>query len=297
MSKTSKEALIPGTEAWSIKIRKRAKKIIKYIDQGYMELASIIHTVWSTPIDNDPNNACVTVAWGYSNYVEWAEEELGIQRRKTERLKGIWHHLYVTLEGQLSLYEQRKIIGLGWTKVRELIRVIDGENAEKWIEVAENLSHRELVEVIKATLEDQEKLDQAKAVGTADEEDDTFRGVSPPEDVLRFKQFLFALSPEQAANVQMALDRAEQLANSQKRGHLLDLICTDFLSTNDFKKKDDPHRHLIFLAKFERLMGRRLVVVDPINWVIEYGMETLAKVAESMESNDDRSGADATDYA
>lgn len=278
---------LPGSEVWGTKIRKRARSLVKSINQGYMELAEILHTVWATPINGETHNACVTVAWGYGGYVEWAEEELGLHKRKAERLKAIWHHLHVTLADKLDRRTRKRIIALGWTKVRELIRVMNADNAEQWVEVAENLNYNELCEVIRRALEDQEKDAQAKAVGTSDDDDDEFKGVDPPDDMDRFKELSFMLSPEQKANVELALGRAEQLANSPKRGHLLDLICTDFLSTNDFRKADDPHRHLIFLAKFERLMGKRLVVIDATNWVIEYGMDALSKVAEVMEANDE----------
>ena len=288
MSSLAAVAELPGSESWGNKIRKRARSLVKSINQGYMELAEILHTVWATPINGESHNACVTVAWGYENYVEWAEEELGLHKRKAERLKAIWHHLHVTLEGKLDRRTKKRIVALGWTKVRELIRVMDADNAEQWIEVAENLNYNELCEVIRRALEDQEKEDQAKAVGGADDDDDDedFKGADPPDDLDRFKEVSFLLSPEQKANVELALERAEQLASSPKRGHLLDLICTAFISTNAFRKADDPHRHLVFLAKFERLLGKRLVVVDPENWVIEYGMDALSKVAENMEDDD-----------
>lgn len=278
----------PGSEVWGTKIRKRARTLVKSINQGYMELAEILHTVWNTTINGEPHNACVTVAWGYENYKQWGEEELGLHPRKVERLKAIWHHLYVTLEGKLDRTIRNKIIDLGWTKVRELIRVIDANNAEQWVEVAENLNYSELCEVIRRALEDQEKRDQAAAVGTVDDDDDEeFRGHDPPPDMDRFKQMGFMLTPEQKANVELALDRASELANSKKPGHLLDLICTDFLATNSFTKKDDPLRHLTFLARFEPLMGKRLVVIDATNWVIEYGMEALSRVAEVLEADGD----------
>lgn len=285
-------AELPGSEVWGEKIRKRARSLVKSINQGYMELAEILHTVWATPINGEAHNACVTVAWGYEGYVEWAEEELGLHKRKAERLKAIWHHLNVILEGKLDRKTRKRIISLGWTKVRELIRVMTADNAEQWVEMAENLNYNELCEVIRRALEDQEKSALANAVGMS-EDDDEFKGADPPADLEHFKEVSFMLAPEQKANIELALERANQLAGSSdpqrppKRGHLLDLICTDFLATNDFRKADDPHRHLIFLAKFERLMGKRLVVIDGDNWVIEYGMDALSKVAEVMEANDE----------
>lgn len=273
----------PGSEAWSTKIRRRAKSLVKTIDQGFMDLAEIVYTVWSTPVDGVRHNACVCVAWGYETYTAWAEHELGLHKRKAERLKAIWEHFNVTLAGEISPHMQRKIIALGWTKVRELIRVIDKYNAEQWVEMAEHLNHVELCAAIRQALRDQEKADQAAAVGDLDD-DEEWQGAEPPEDIDRFKQLKFKLTPEQKANVEMALQRARQLAESAKKGHCLDMICTDFLATNDFLRPDDPETYLRYLAKFERLMGKRFVVVDPKTWSIEYGMEALAKAAEAAEA-------------
>lgn len=276
---------IPGSEEWGTKIRRRARALVKSIDQGYMELAEIIHTVWSTPVNGERHNACVTVAWGYENYVQWAEEELGLHKRKAERLKAIWDHLHVTLGGKLDRRTQKKIIGLGWTKVRELIRVIDEHNAEQWVEMAEHLNYNELCAAIRQALQDQEKGAQAAAVGTNEEGEEDWKGADPPKDADRFKMIHFNLTPEQKANVELAIERAKQMAESERPGHCLDLICTDFLATNDFRRADDPDTPLRFLAKFERLLGKRLVVIDPKNWVIEYGLDALEKAGEALEVN------------
>lgn len=286
---TASLAEISGTEEWSNRIRKRARLLVKSINQGYMELAEIIHTVWSTPINGDRQNACVCVSWGYESYVQWGEEELGLHRRKIERLKAIWYHLHETLGGKLDADIRKRIIALGWTKVRELIRVIDERNAEQWVEMAEQLNYNELCVAIRQALQDREKHEQAAAVGTADEEDeDEWHGADPPSDPNRYKDLIIRVTPEQKANVELALGRAQEMAPTQTplgRGAYLDLICTDFIATNDFKLKDDPEMVLRFLAKFERLLGKRLVVIDPQNWVIEYGMDALEKVAEVAEKN------------
>lgn len=278
---------LPGSEGWSTKIRRRARVLVKSIDQGYMELAEIIHSVWATPINGERQNACVCVSWGYDTYKQWAAEELGLHPRKVERLKAIWHHLHVTLEGQLDRTTRKEIIALGWTKVRELVRVIDGKNAKQWVEMAEQLNHDELCEAIRHALKDQEKHDQAAAVGAVDDDDDEdFQGPPPPSDPDRHRKVRFKLTPDENANVELALERAQQLAQTRKPmppGALLDLIATDFLATNDFRKANDPENHLRFLAKFERLMGRRLVVIDPERWVIEYGMDALEQVAANAE--------------
>lgn len=285
---------IPGSESWGVKIRRRARRLVKEIDRGYIELAEIIHTVWATPIDGKGHNACVCVAWGYDTYVQWAEQELGLHKRKIERLKAIWHHLNVTLEGKLDEDTKKKILDLGWTKVRELIRVVDANNVDQWVEMAEHLDLNELSAAIRQALIEQQKEDQAADAVDDDDDDEEWRGADPPEEVGRFKQLKFYLTPDQKANVEMALDRAGRMAESESPNHCLDLICTDFLSTNDFGRKKDGEAHLRILAKFERLLNKRLVVIDPKTWVIEYGLEALAKAAELLDKEREMDDGDDT---
>jgi hypothetical protein len=94
----------------------------------------------------------------------------------------------------------------------------------------------------------------------------------------------FKLVHSQYDNVKAALERAGQLSKSKVRSHNLSLICLDFLTTNDFRKSDDPDQALRFLtAKFERILGKKLVVIDPDRWEIEYGLESLRRVGENSD--------------
>jgi hypothetical protein len=252
-----------------------------------MELGELLYTVHDTPVDGNPNNPSVCVSWGYSGFADWATKELSLHRRKAERLRRIWWELEVRLAGQLSTAIKQRIVELGWSKVREIVRVLSGENAEQWVEMAENLTHPELCAAIRQALIDQEKKDQAEAVGSEDEDDEEGGYPNPPEDIDRFKWKNFHLTPEQRENVRMAIERAKEMASSTKEGHCLDLICTDFLATNDFRKADDPETPLRFLVKFERLMGRRIVIVDPETWTIEYGIDALQRVADARDKKGD----------
>jgi hypothetical protein len=278
---------LPGSESWSDKIRRRARTLIRTIDKGYMELGELLYTVHDTPINGDPNQPSICVGWGYTGFADWAEKELGLHRRKAERLQRIWWELEVRLGGKISSGVKRRVVDLGWTKVREIVRVLSEANAEQWVEMAENLTHPELCDAIRQALIDQEKKEQAAAVGSEDEDDESGVYPNPPDDISRFKWKQFHLTPEQRENVNMALGRAKELANSTKDGHCLDLICTDFLATNDFRKADDPETRLRFLAKYERLMGRRIVVIDPETWVIEYGIDALQRVANARDRQDE----------
>ena len=47
-----------------------------------------------------------------------------------------------------------------------------------------------------------------------------------------FHHWEFSLSDEQHENVRLAVQRAGEIAGSDKLGHLIDMICLDFLANN-----------------------------------------------------------------
>ena len=152
----------PGTEAWSTKIRRRARTLIRTIDQGYMELAEIIYKVWDTPVDGDARRASVAVAWGYRGYLHWAQEELGLNQQKTMRLRTVWERLEVQLGDKLDPKTKRRIVKLGLSKVRVLVQVISETNAEVWAEMAENLTQHELEAAVARARKAQKERNKAE---------------------------------------------------------------------------------------------------------------------------------------
>jgi len=129
-----------GSKSWCQKVRKRAKQLTQDMDTGYMELAQILYEVWDTPMDNDPNKGPIYKQWGFKSFAHWADEELHIQVRKAERLRLIWFALEVTLAGLDPELKQR-LVDLGVSKVRELVRVLELDNTLGWVEIAEKSSY------------------------------------------------------------------------------------------------------------------------------------------------------------
>lgn len=278
-----RSSLLAGSKPWAHKVRKRARELSETLDHGYLELARILYQVYDTPIDGDSARGPIYTAWGFQTFGDYAERELGLHKKKAERLRLIWF----TLEVQLKDMEpelKTRIANLGYSKVRELVRVVTLRNAEMWVEQAENMTYRQLYQAV---------IDEKRAQGVetsllgeggggADNE-----GVAASEDALMpelsgedsrevFKQKRFDLAPAQLENVSLALKRCSEMCGSDKEGHLLDLICTDFLATNDVMKGDLDKR-LRYLAKIERALGLNLVAVDPnVNEVV-YGVSALEK--------------------
>jgi hypothetical protein len=129
-----------GSKSWCQKVRRRAKQLTEDLDTGYMELAQILYEVWDTPMDNDPNKGPIYKQWGFDSFTQWAHEDLNLQPRKAQRLRAIWYTLEVELKG-MDPDVKARIIALGISKARELVRILDVDNAQGWVEVAEKSSY------------------------------------------------------------------------------------------------------------------------------------------------------------
>lgn len=145
-----------GSEAWANKIRKHAKDLAHGIEKHYMDLAKTLYEVYSVPEGGDPKKQAIYKSWGFKSFAEYAEVELSMHRRKAEMLRAIWYRVAIELDGMPEELRER-LIALGWTKVRELVRVLTLRNAAEWIEKAEDASQPELVEAIQKHVEAKKK--------------------------------------------------------------------------------------------------------------------------------------------
>jgi hypothetical protein len=272
------EEMTVGSKSWATRLRNNAKDLSGRLESGYMQMAEILYYVYDTP-SSEPPHQPLFLEWGYKTFAEYAESELGLHRRKAEFLRRIWYRLEVELSG-LDLKIKDRIIALGWTKVRELIRVLTLLNAEKWVERAENESYTTLCVSTKAYLESvAEAQEHAKTIGEDPEK------VEPGlPKIEKFKPKHFQLYEEQAEVVEEALHKAAVLTGSSdpKPGHLLTMMATDFLATNSVSSSGHDAQ-LKYLAKLEQQMGLKLIAVDPDSNEVLYGITTLEKLAQSEE--------------
>lgn len=318
-----------GSPAWGNRIRNKTKKAAKAVELGYMELGALLYEVWDTPVDGDPRNGPIYTLWGYRNFADYAEGDLGLERRHAERLRRIHYVLNVELEGMDDKIRKR-IVALGVSKVRELQSILTLENAEQWLHAAETNSYATLANMIRRAKEQyalgqiEEKEDSTKASVSArasdestsvDVEDqdiedseehvidvpaskpkevtsDRVMAVPEPEE-LKFKHF--TLYPGQFEQVDAALGRAGELSGSAKPGHNLTMICTDFLATNDFTDKNDYRAICTYLSKMENLLGVRLVAFGKEDLDIVHGAEVLNLLVEGIEVEDDSADGNEAD--
>ena len=267
-----------GSKKWANSLRTRAKLTVKKLEAGYMDLAKMLYQIWDTPVDGDPKNKPLFKDWGFDTFGEYVERELGFGVRKAERLKKIWAHL---LELDLSPELEVRLIGLGWTKVRELVHVLTDRNAEEWISKAEHYTYEQIEDAVRKYGEEVDKIDEARKQFAEDDElpEELAKdaAIPDPEDFFPEK---FRFAKAQYDNVMLALDKAKQLSHSQSKTHNFDLICTDFLASNDFLAAQDPDRIVMYLRKIERAFGIKIIAFDNTVDEIIYGNRTFDTMAE-----------------
>jgi hypothetical protein len=273
---------VKGTSEWGAHMRKRAKELARHLDTGYMELGEILWEVYDTP---GKNGEPIYVEWGYDKFHEWAEADLNLHRRKAERLKRIWFTLERELKG-LDRAVKKRLVALGESKMRELAPVLGMNNAEEWAEIGEQLSYPKLCVAIRQY---KQKVEAARTLVTEpgadpDEEEVTELpavDMTVDPDAFDFKdKHFYALNRSEHEVVEQALERAAQISHKENHSKNLAMICTDFLATNDFRKKNDPEMLARYVARLEEAMGLKFIVIDPVENRVVYGLGALEKLAK-----------------
>lgn len=151
--------------------------------------------------------------WGFDSFEEWVEATLGFARRKAFYLMKIQN----TFEVMLNI-PREELVAYDWTKLSAIAEVVDEDNVNEWLDVAGKATVKDLKSVVK------DSLAQIAA-------EDAGEGSVEPPTTEKFTSFSCKLAPAQAENVDFAMQRAAELSESDKRGHCLDFICLEFLST------------------------------------------------------------------
>jgi hypothetical protein len=304
-----------GSKAWADKMRKNAVEVAHHLETGYMDLAKILYDLYDVPVDGDPDKGCWLSEWGYPSIGDFAESELGIKRRKAEYLRAIWYRLEVEMS-DMDPKVKADVVALGWSKVRELIKVLTIKNAEKWIDIAKNSNYGDLCASVRKYRDKLESAHAAKDLGEkyvapvptkvtapqpkgadlptafkpvlVDGDHDSEESVADLEPVKTLTSAdgeklypkHFALPADQLELLNAALKRAAELSNSAVPSHNLGIVCQDFLATNMFGKADQDQL-LRFMAKYEQIFNVRIVVIDQDDDPI-YGMSHLEDLSKKM---------------
>jgi hypothetical protein len=240
-------------------LRKKVIEARDSIDTARWTLAEALYEV---------HDKTVYRLWGYSSWEQYVESEVGMTVRTAHYLTSIHGWFSVDLAKKLSSEKmdelRERLRKLGWTKVRSLVRIADAENVSEWVDRAEKMSSADLEETVKREL---------KSLSG--------EGGSGPTEV--FKKKNFKLVDEQLQTVDQALEMAGGIADSEKPGHLLQLICQDFISTNMAGKEDGRTHKGRYLDKIGAVFGVKLVALDVETKKVVHGEDLVDKILSKKE--------------
>lgn len=274
-------------------LREKIRRCVRHIEATYWDLAGGLYAVF----DGVPGGYRGLVKgkgsraerqelfkkWGYENFGEYCEREVGIRKRTAENLRYAYYWFAVHLNLPKSVIAQLQ--QLGRSKVYQMAGIVNEENVTLWIDRAKELTHDELKKALK-------QAQIAKAGKSIDEEEKSQEPFSdsgddhplPKPEELHTVQT--ALYDGQWNTWQTALDCAKKISGSDKVGHNLEMICQDFLNNNDFGAEAKKDR-TTFLAKIEKQLGCHLVAIDPSSGQPFYGTALMWRIVQDLKESDE----------
>lgn len=224
----------------------------KNIDEQFRNVAKLLFVVYERSL---------FMRWGFKNFEEYTNADLGFSYRKANYLIKIWdwYTNHVSRQDVMDAVWQE----IGWTKAKEMVGIINDENADEWLEKARSMNAIELAETCRKYL---------KALQAGGDDGGSTGSNETPDKTLSFK-----LTPSQKGNVDDALTLASKASSSEKKGHNLDLICTNFIATNAESITRDAAD---FLGTVEKQYGFQILAVRTGDGTVVHGREVYDAVLE-----------------
>lgn len=177
---------------------KMVPSLLDNIDHDYFRLGGVLSMINGQGWFMDKN---------YENFRAFVESEAGIQYRKAMYLIEIYNGL---VESGV-LWDQVKSVG--WTKMKEIARIITPENVTEWVDLATNMT----------TLQLQEHIKQKTAGDSAKGEGKDL------EEVKKTTTMTFKVHTDQKTTIREALVKCKHETGTDVDSVALEHICLDFL--------------------------------------------------------------------
>lgn len=145
----------------------------------------------------------------YETFREYVEDRLGISYRAAS-----YHIKIYEVLTDLGI-PWSKVRDVGWSKLKELVRIIDADNLDGWLAFAKAST---LVQVVEAVRE-------ALAANEGDGPSQT-----APKDGSKTSRMSFTLHEDQRSTIAKALDAAMEDAETESDAVALETICSTYLS-------------------------------------------------------------------
>lgn len=246
-------------------VRRRVLELKARVEQDGWDLSVELYGVY---------NGALYQEWGFASWNDYVEKELEFQIRKAQYYVAIqtWVRAFAP-----DFVEWVKLCGL--SKARLMSGRVTTDEASLWRTRLDGKTYREMEALLKGQDPDDDGSDEG----------DSGDGSGDSGSKEKTTAMRFALFPAQHANVTQAIERAKEQAETDKDGHALDLICTDYLSCNGHLKNEEEY----FMA-IERAWGVRIVAFKALAGrkdKIVYGgefMDSLIAEMEAAEKGDDK---------
>lgn len=294
--KVSEEDLLKAEN----QLRSEAQTLVREISHKYWDLGRVLYDVYDgvpggyrglmIGDGSKQNRTSLFEKWGYKNFGEYCEQEVGLQKRTAENLRFAYYYFAVQQEMPESVIDE--LVSIGRSKVYLLSGVANRDSIALWLEKAKELTFEELKKAIKSAKavsagrnvddEEGEMPDDAAAPSARPASAATSPVLQKPEE-LHTRQF--GMYDSQLETWDAAMDRAQGLTGSEKIGHNLELICQDFLANNDFSKIKDKDRSA-YLAKMERRLGVLIIAVDPNSGKPIHGRDLLWRMIKESKAEE-----------
>lgn len=185
-------------------VYKEIKAADRNISQGYITLAKLLYEAYHTDMHEQ---------WGYKKgrkgFTEFVSDELDIHYRKAMYLVDIADK---TKELDIADEEVQK---MGWTKMKELCRIIDKKNHKKWMEKAKDMTTDEVIEAV--------KMYAGKKKKTGEE-------VGGPENLPVVMKL--TMNADEGSILTEAINTAKQVLETENDVHALVYIAQEWMQTS-----------------------------------------------------------------
>ena len=241
------EAVIPPTKSVEQELREEALEARNMVEIGYMKLARCLYDIYY-------RDAFRT--WDYTTFEDYVDSELQINYRKAMYLIEIYN------KATMLNMDLARLENIGWTKARELVRIVDQSNTDEWLSIAEESTAKELSFKVKV---EKDKLDDRSSVSDA----------APSTTTITLR-----LGEAENAIIQEAVEQSASLINTDDLALALANICQEWV---ELKGISPTHTSLEdHMDLLEQMYGQRLMVVGAAGRIHEEEEEDVEDELEDI---------------
>lgn len=238
-------AVVGGTDAPSFDgedahsdIRQQAKELKDRAYEGYWDLAVVLYEIHEKALYRSWTAEDGT---RYDTWKDYVDIELNISIRAVQKYLKV-QRWFETLPAAT----QGWLRSLGWTKCEKLIGVVNKDNVGEWRSKIEGLTVRQIEAMM-----DAESASGSGGSGSGGEGSST--GGDDSERPTKVSYSVFA---GQRDMIKAAVDKAKEVAQTEKDGHALTMICQEYLSCNtDIVDADTYYRNI------ENATGHKIIAM------------------------------------